>query len=199
MKLRAANPAAPVRGFTLVEILIAMAILVIVVGGILSAHIFGLRMFQVNATKLAATEWSRTTFRRITDEVRAGNVVEVGNLNSTNGAFEGLLDGEPQRGTGLLIYPTTDTNSYILYFLNTADQTFRRATDQAGSAVILADSVTNTLVFSAQDFSGNLLTNITSSKSPVIHLALEFYQPEKFLQNAQEYKLETSMTRRAKH
>jgi prepilin-type N-terminal cleavage/methylation domain-containing protein len=197
MKLRASIPATPARGFTLVEILIAMAILVIVVGGILSAHIFGLRMFQVNETKLTATAWSRTTFRRITDEVRSGNVVQVGNMNSTNGTFEGLLDREPQQGTGLLIYPTTDTNSYILYFLNVADETFRRATDQAGSAVVLADSVTNNLVFTAEDFSGNVLTSITGSNSPVIHLTLEFYQPQKFLQDAHQYKLETSMTRRA--
>src|SRR5450756_966231 len=110
MKLRAAILTTPrVRGFTLPEILIAMTILIMVVGGILSAHIFGLRMFQLNQTKLAATEWSRTTFRRIADEVRSGNEVQVGNINSTNQTFEGLLDGEPQQGTGLLIYPTTDT------------------------------------------------------------------------------------------
>ena len=197
MKVRIAMPAARAQGFTLPEVMIAMTILIIVVGGILSAHVFGLRMFQVSQAKLTATEWSRRTFGKITDEVRAGNVVTVGNMNGTNGTFEGLLDGERQEGTGLLIYPTTDTNSYILYFLNGADQTFRRATDKQGSAVILADSVTNSVTFSARDFSGNVLSNTTSSNSPVIHLQLLFYQPQRFLQDANQYKLETSMTRRA--
>ena len=70
-------------------------------------------------------------------------------------------------------------------------------TDQTGTAVILADSVTNTLVFSAQDLSGNVLTNIENN--PVIHLTLEFYQPARFLLDADYYKLETSMKRRVVH
>jgi hypothetical protein len=61
--------------------------------------------------------------------------------------------------------------------------------------VILADSVTNTLPFSARDFSGNMLTN--SQNNQVIHLTLEFHQPARFMQGADYYKLETSMTRRA--
>ncbi len=180
-------------GFTLPEILIAMTVFVIMVTGILSANLFGLRMFKANETKLTATEWSRKTFGKITDEVHVCNRVQVGNI--TNGVFEALLDGEPQQGTGLLIYPTTDTSRFIIYFVKPADQTFRRTTDQPNSAVILADSVTNTMIFSAQDLSGNVLNNNLANK--VIHLTLEFYQPERYLQGADFYKLETSVTRRA--
>lgn len=194
---RRRNPRLAISAFTLTEILIAMAIFLIVVTGILTAHLFGLRMFQVNETKLTSTGWSRTTFSRIADEVRSCDTMAVGNLNATNSNFEGLLDGEVQQGNGLLIYPTTNTSSYILYFLNSKDQTFRRTTEQSGSAVILASMVTNNLIFSAQDFSGNLLTSSSSSKSPVIHLSLDFNQPQKFQQSAYQYKLETSMTRRA--
>ena len=106
-----------------------------------------------------------------------------------------LLDGETQQGTGLLIYPTTNTTNFIIYFVNPADQTFRRTTGQPGTAEILADSVTNTLVFAAQDFSGNVLTNNDNNR--VIHLTLEFYQPARFMVGADYYKMETSMTRRA--
>ena len=99
-----------------------------------------------------------------------------------------------QQGNGLLINTTTNTNSFIIYFVNTADQTFRRTTDQPDSAVILASCVTNTLPFSAEDFYGNILTN--NSNSQVIHVALEFYQPAFFLQSADYYKLETSVKQR---
>jgi prepilin-type N-terminal cleavage/methylation domain-containing protein len=190
-----AAPAA-MRAFTLPEMMIAVTIFVIVIGGILSAHIFGLRMFQANATKLNTTEWSRKTFTKLADEVRSCHTLAIGNLNSTNSSFEGLLEGEAQQGTALMITPTTNTSSYILYFLNTQDQTFRRMTDQAQSTVVLAESVTNTIAFTGQNFSGEMLTSIASSNSPVIHLVLEFSQPERFLQSAQQYKLETSMTQR---
>jgi hypothetical protein len=60
--------------------------------------------------------------------------------------------------------------------------------------VILADSVTNTLAFSAQDLSGTVLTNINNNSA--IHVMLEFYQPARFMQDADYYKLETSIKQR---
>jgi hypothetical protein len=182
----------PDNGLTLPEVLIAMTVFLFVIGGIIAANLFGLRMFQITETKLNVTRWSRETIEKITGEVHACNDVQVGNI--TNGVFEGLLDGETQQGTSLLIYPAANTNNYIMYFVNTSDQTFRRTTDQTGAAEILADSVTNTLPFSAQDFSGNILTN--SQNNQVIHLTLEFYQPEYYTVGADYYKLETSVKQR---
>jgi len=170
-----------------------MGVFILVLAGVLAAHIYGLRMFQANQTTLNATGWSRKTFGQMADEVRACSSVLVGNV--TNGNFVGLLDGETQEGTGLMIYPTTNNSSFIVYFVNPADQTFRRATDLAGSAIILAGTVTNTMAFTAQDLLGNVLTNSLNNR--VIHLALDFYQPGSFMQDPFNYKLETSVTRRA--
>jgi|SRR5208283_3186511 len=183
----------PDKGFTLPEILIATMVFLLMVAGIIAANLFGLRMFQVTETKLNVTTWSRETVEEITGEVQACNTAWVGDI--TNGVFAGLLDGETQQGTALLIYPNANTTNYILYFVNPSDQTFRRTTDQPGTAEVLADSVTNIMVFAAQDFSGNVLTNNQNNR--VIHLTLEFYQPARYLQGADYYKLETSVTRRA--
>ena len=163
------------------------------VAGIISANLFGLRMFQMTETKLNVTRWSRETVERLMDEVHNCNGAQIGNI--TNGTFEALMFGEIQQGTGLLIYPTTDTNNYLIYFVNTTDQTFRRTSPT--NTVILADSITNTMPFSAQDFSGNVLTNVMNNQ--VIHLTLDFYQPERFMQRADYYKLETAMKARASH
>ena len=84
------------RGFTLVEMLIAMTVLIIVVTAILGTNLLGLRMMTLNSTKLAATEWSRDTFGKLTADVHSCNSVYVGSLS--NGAFAGLLPGEPQVG-----------------------------------------------------------------------------------------------------
>ena len=184
----------PDKGFTLPEILIAMTVFLLVIGAVISANLFGLKMFQVTETKLNVTTWSRETIEKITAEVRGCDSVWVGNI-TTNGVFEGLLDGETQQGTALLIYPTSNTNNYIIYFVNPSDQTFRRTTDQTGTAEVLADSITNIMIFAAQNFSGNVLTNNENNR--VIHLTLEFNQPARFMLGADYYKLETSMTRRA--
>src|SRR5580704_16320774 len=118
-------------GFTLPEMLIALAVFMLLLVGIIAANLFGLRMFQINQTKLSATEWSRNTFGKITDEIHSCNTVSVGNMTITtnsdmtiNSDFEPLsLPGETQEGNALQIYPTTNTDSFTMYFVNFLDET----------------------------------------------------------------------------
>jgi prepilin-type N-terminal cleavage/methylation domain-containing protein len=183
-------------GFTLPEVLVAMTIFVLLVAGIVSANLFGLKMFQANSTKLNATEWARRTFGEITDQIHSCAAVSVGNL-TTNSVFVGLVDGETQQGTAIEIQPGTNTASLIYYFVDLSDGTFRRTVvaSNVTSTIILADSVTNAMIFSAQDLSGNVLTN--SQNNRVIHLTLDFYQPGQYMQSPYSYQMETSVTRRA--
>lgn len=183
---------AAARGFTLPELLIATTIFVMLVGAVITANLFGLRMFQMVQTKINVTTWSRLTMEKLQNEIHACNSAQLGTIS--NGYFVGLLDGETQQCSGLMIYPGTNTNSFILYFANAADQTLRRTTDQPGSTVILANAVTNALPFSAQDLAGNILTN--NLNNHVIHVALEFYQPAYFMQRADYYRFETSVKQR---
>ena len=71
----------PDKGFTLPEILIAMTVFLLMVGGIIAANLFGLRMFQITETKLNVTTWSRQTIEEISAEVHACNTVWVGNIS----------------------------------------------------------------------------------------------------------------------
>ena len=184
----------PAGGFTLPELLIAVTVFLLLAGVITAAHLFGLSMFQITETKLKATGAARKTIGKMAEEIQACKSTLIGNV--TNGVFTALLDGQTQQGTGLLIYPSTNTASYIIYFVNPSDQTFRRTTSKAGTATILAESITNTVVLRAQDYLGKVLTN--SQNNSVIHLDLEFYQPKRHMQIAAHYKLETSVTRRAR-
>ena len=181
------------RGFTLPELLVAMSVFMLVIGGVVFAHIYGLSMFRITEIKLNATADARKTLGRITDEIRTSTSTSVGNVK--NGVFDPLMDGETQQGTALLINPTTNSANYILYFINPSDTTFRRTTSTPGTAVILADSITNAVLFRAQDYTGQVLTN--SQGDRVIHIDLEFYQPERARQPAEYYKLETAVTRHA--
>lgn len=181
------------RGFTLPELLVAIAVFSMVLIGVVIANLYGLKMFRITETKLNVTENARKVMSRITQEVRSCRATAIGNVNA--GTFEALLDGEVQQGSALLIRPSTNSSDFIIYFVNPGDQTFRRTTSSPGSSVILADAITNTLVFSARDYSGTVLTNTQNNR--VIHLNLEAYQPESFGRPAEYYQLETSATRRA--
>ncbi|NOS70236.1 MAG: type II secretion system protein [Verrucomicrobia bacterium] len=193
MKLFRGGPFERNGGFTLPELLVAISIFLLLISGIISAHLFGLSMFRITETKLNATADARKVIGKMANEIRTCTSTKVGNINS--GSFVGKLDGEKQEGSGLMIYPTTNAANFILYFVNPSDRTFRRTTSTPGSAVILAESVTNSVLFSARNYVGTVLTN--SQNNRVIHLNLEFYHSPRFGQPADYYKLETSVTRRA--
>lgn len=180
------------QGFTLPELLIAMTVFLMLLGGIVFAHLFGLTMFRITETKLNATAEARQLIGTMANEIRTCQSTEIGNVNS--GVFVALLDGETQQGGALLIYPTTNSTDFIIYFANSFDQTFRRTTSDPDSATILAESITNSMVFRAQDHLGKVLTNNQNNR--VIHLNLEFYQAPSYMQVANYYKLETAVTRR---
>jgi len=179
-------------GFTLPELLIALTVFLLLLSGIIFAHLFGLSMFRITETKLNATADARQIIGVMANEIRTSKATEIGNIKS--GEFVALLDGETQQGNGLLIYPTTNPANFIIYFINPFDQTFRRTTSKPDSATIIAESVTNALAFRAQDHLGKVLTNNLNNR--VIHLNLEFYQAPRYLQVANYYKLETAVTRR---
>jgi len=179
--------------FTLTELMVSVAIFILLVAGVVSANLFGLRMFQVEETKLNASDQARKIVGVMMDEIHECQSFQVGTF--TNGTFTGLPLGAPQIGPALIVYPTTNLTNYIMYFVNTADQKFRRATSVPGSTKVVAQWVTNASdLFRAQDYLGNVLTNMQDNT--VLHLKLEFYQATRFGVPPDYYKLETSTTRR---
>jgi prepilin-type N-terminal cleavage/methylation domain-containing protein len=180
--------------FTLTEMMVTMAIFLILVGGLVSGNLFGLRMFQVEQTKLIASDEARRIVGKLMEEIHSCETFQVGTV-STNGTFTGLAPGAPQMGPALIVYASTNATNFVVYYVNAADQKFRRATNVKGSTRVLAQSVTNaTGLFRAQDYLGNLLTNMQVNTA--LHLKLEFYQAARFGVPPDYYKLETSATRR---
>ncbi|HLH56437.1 MAG TPA: prepilin-type N-terminal cleavage/methylation domain-containing protein [Verrucomicrobiae bacterium] len=186
------NSAERRRAFTLPEALIAVTLFSLLMGGLVSANLFGMRMFQMSQSKLSANDSARKALGLLADEIRKSQNLWVGNL--TNGSFVGVLDGEPQIGSALMIQATTNATNYVVYFMNPGDQTLRRLANATGNTTLIANTVTNSDIFSAQDFQGNVLTNSQSDR--VIHATLDLVTPQPWLPYGEYSKLETSVTRR---
>lgn len=174
--------------------MVSMAIFLILVSGMVSTNLFGLRMYQVEQTKLNASDQARKIVGGLVDEIRSCETFQIGTV-TPDGTFTGLSLGAPQIGPALIVYPTTNTANFIVYYVSTADQKFRRGTHVRGSTRVLAQSVTNSAdLFRAQDYLGNVLTN--NQVNTALHLKLEFYEAARFGVPPDYYKLETSATRR---
>ncbi len=160
------------RAFTLVEVLITMVTTVVVMGGGLAAYIYGLRMVQFVQPKLTASDDARKAVALLTEDIRGAFDVKVGNRSGTT--FEPIAPFTLQAGNALRIYPGTSTNSFVFYFWDVNDRTLKRTTNNATFTSIIAASVSNEVVFTAEDFLGNILTNDMNNR--VIGLNLQFYQ-----------------------
>lgn len=187
------------RAMTLVEMMITMMIFGFVTVGLLQFHLFGLRQDQLVQSKLGASDQSRGAFGKLTSEIRSAKILRVG--DGSDSAFTPIPFGTNQQGTALQISFTTDTNSYVRYCFETNSSELRRYQSGITGYTRIAQFLTNTMFFRAEDHLGNTLVDGTSSYT--IRTMMQFYQFQYPLTRVgpgylyDYYKLEFKATRRA--
>lgn len=188
-----------IRAYTITELMVTMAVFTILMAGLFSAHLMGMRMRKVSETKLSATASARQALNSIRNEVRTAKLLSVG--NGAQSTFTQVPSLAQQVGNALQIYATTNTNNFVRYYLNPSAQSLMRVTSGNNTPQVVARNITNQWVFAAEDFKGNVLTNGQNNR--VIRMVLEFYQKEYSLAQAANggmydyYRVQTRITRRA--
>lgn len=180
-------------GFTLAEMMVSVTLFGLLLGALVYGNLLGLKMYEAAKYKLDASRNARKAIGRMEDEMRGSKRTLVGNY--TNGTFVAVTPGKTQAGNALLIYPTTNQAQFIVYFLNSGDQSLRRTTSQPNTTQILAQCITNQVVFRAQDARGNVLTN--NQNNQTFFVSLRCFQPRLTTLADDHYTLETCVTRRS--
>ena len=159
-------------GMTLAELMVATSVFSMSVLGLVYTHLFTLRQDELINSKLGASDESREAFEKMTDDIRSASMWTLGNGNDTS--FTAIPNGSTQQGTALQINSTTDTNSYVRYFFDTNNFELRRSESGAEGYSVVADDLTNTMYFRAEDYAGNIKTD--ASYKYVIAVKMEFAQ-----------------------
>jgi len=186
------------RAFTLPEIMIVIAIFSLLLLVLVSSNIFGLRMYRIAETKLSATADGRKALNEIREKIRQSKIVVIGNGNSSG--FTNIGDDLLQIGNALQVYPTTNLNIFTRYYLDSGDNNLKRIASGSTEPSIVSRFVTNRLIFQAEDFRGNILTNDNNNR--VVRMTLEFSQWEYPVATVGKgglydyYRLQTRVTRR---
>jgi hypothetical protein len=180
-------------GFTIVEMLIAMTAFIFLIAAVVSIQLFAVRIFQLAATKLTATEDGRKTVNFIREQVREAKLIYVGTYSSTNagtGIFS-VVGNTNQVGSALFVSPTNTAAFGTIFFQNpattnlcsvsitnaTLDATGATLTGTVGNLATDALFVTNNNnVFQAERYDGTVLTD--NSDNRIIHVTLQFSQLE---------------------
>src|SRR5436189_2809584 len=185
-----------IRGFSMVEMQVAMVLLIVLMAVAGSIHFFGLRMFTATRMTLEATDKARNFIGTVRDEIRSCTLVQVGKGDFQT--FAEIPDDTKQIGNALQVFPKTNMNIYTIYFRDT-DNTLKRWATDTKKLTTICQNVTNYYVFAAQDFTGNVLTNNENNR--VIEVTLKFLH-ENSKNAAQKgglhdyYQAQTKVTRR---
>ena len=177
--------------------MMVVTIFSLVIVALMSCQLFGLRTYKISETKLAASADGRRALNEVRERIRQGKIVLIGNGNASS--FTNIPDDSPQIGNALEIYPTTNRSVFTRFYLNFENQNLE-SINSSGEFLTVARFVTNRMVFQAEDFRGNILTNYENNR--VIRMTLEFYQWEYPITTIGQggmydyYRLQTRMTRR---
>jgi hypothetical protein len=160
--------------FTFAEMMVTTAVSMLVMAGLITTYVFGLRLFEFVKPKMSASDSARVALGKISDELRSANIIRVG--QGSLSSFTEVSPGAIQQANAIQIYGSTNTNYYARYYWDSADLKLKRTTNGSSYAYVIANSVSNQLVFTSEDYAGNILTNNQNNR--VIGLTLQFYQIE---------------------
>lgn len=171
-------------GYTLVEALIASTIFcVLLVGCMVAMQIFGLHIYTLGGTKLSASTSALKVLDNVRNGVRSSYESDVGSLTTVTDptTFVMCASNGPITGSALRVYPSTNTTTFSIYYLDTSTPTnyLQLATTTDGvtfTTTTLASYITNLVVFAEEDCTGNVLTNYNNNR--IIRMELDFYQWE---------------------
>lgn len=144
-------------GFTVPELQVAVAVSAVVAGGILAIYLFGAKIQLFVQAKLNAADKSRQAVSLFTRDVREAAGFDIGTGSASN--FTAVAAGQPRQGNAIQIYSSTNAATFVRYFVDATDQSLKRMPNDAAQARVIAESVTNLLVFTAEDAFGNVTTN----------------------------------------
>src|SRR5882724_3121663 len=142
MKMFAKNLSRGRAGFTITEMMIAGGLFSLVIIGSILSHVTGLKLCTITQTKLKATHTSRAAVNRTREDIRSATFIQVGSGGATN--FSNISSNKPRQGNAIQIQPTLNTNVWVRYYLDTADQTLKRVASGGGFETI-ANYITNKL------------------------------------------------------
>jgi type II secretory pathway pseudopilin PulG len=164
-------PARPgCRAFSYVEMLVATAVFGLVIAAVVYANMVGMTLMDITRPKLEAELQCRRLLDQLVDDIASAKLLQLGTGDPAT--FVPVAADAPREGSALRLSPGLDTNSFILYFRDPADQGLKRITNGALSATLIAAGVTNDVVFTGEDLQGTVLTN--SRQNMAIGINLEF-------------------------
>ena len=178
--------------FTMPEMMVAMAIFSLVIAAVLACHLAGLEFNEFVRPKVQNAQYARQTVSKIIEQVRCAQSIQVG--AGTTNSFTPVPANKPQVGNAVRIFTTTNAAPYIYYYQDSFASVLVMIPVSSSNGQTIATCVTNTAVFSLEDFSGNVLTN--NANNAVFSMLVQMLRPSNKAGMSDAYQIRVKTTRR---
>ncbi len=166
------SPPAGRAGYSVPELVLAAAIFSLVIGGVIYSHLMGGRLYQLTLAKLGGTDEGRRALSWIETDVRAARLLDIG--NGTAASFAPALSGTVQQGNALQLSFTTNSASFIRYFVDPATGELNRFSAAERRSRVVARNLANPSIFLGEDFTGTPQTG--ENDATVVRILMTFSQ-----------------------
>jgi type II secretory pathway pseudopilin PulG len=157
-----------VRAFTLVELMVTMAIFMLLMLAMVGVQIFGFKINMLTTSKLKSTAFSLKAIDQIQSQVRGASSAMVG-----TGSSLASFTSNGSNGPALMIYaPTGGSN---LLYLSTNTGGLYEIFSSNNKQITVASNLTNQVLFQTVDCHGNNISS-TSLEHYAIRMTLQFFQ-----------------------
>ena len=189
------GPHRPRGAYTLIETVMAAAIFSLVLIAVLGCHIGGLKMNENVRPKVENSRYAREMLAPLIEEVRSASSIQVGTGTAVATNFSAAPASQPQTGNALKIFPTTNSSACIYYYRDTNSGSLFKIPLSSTNTLKVATAVTNTTIFSLEDFKGTVLTN--SQNNAVLSVLLQMQRKVVTTGISDTWQVRTKITRRS--
>ncbi len=143
--------------FTLVELLVTMALLAMVLAAILMGHWAGMRMFAALRVGLGDTDELRAALGMMTADFRSSREIQVGEGDAL--VFTNAVWGSRQEGRAVQLYPGTNPAVFVRYHYDADQRELIRTTPDAVDGRTVLRGLRQSPVFRLESAAGIVLSN----------------------------------------
>jgi hypothetical protein len=169
-------------GMTLVEMVIAGALMTLVVGFVMTAQFIGLRQDQLMESKAGIDDHSRLAISKMLYDIKAAKGYDIGNASAGNN-FAVIANGNLMQGNALQLYTSVIytnqaivmTNFLTVYYYDTNNAVLWRWTSGVtNTTTMVATNLISPFVFYSENWTG-AVQSVRTYKG-IVHTTLQFRQ-----------------------
>jgi hypothetical protein len=137
--------------------MVASAIFTMLTAGVITSHLFGLKMLGISQTVVGGTDASRRAIGLLMADIRAAKTLKVGQGSAST--FTEVSAYTLQQGSAIQLYTNSSANSYIRYYLDSSGTNLMRLATGETTPTLVAPCLSTNNVFTCEDYLGNVTSN----------------------------------------